>query len=92
MSKSYKKTPRIWYEKPNTKQQNRIVRRAPLTVDFTKPADFKKYKPDLDGCWWGLIWAEKDAIKQWENGEVYDDKFKTLEEWLEYYKRCTRRK
>lgn len=90
MSRSYKKHPRV--KDPANKYEKRFANKKVRNSDNIPPrGGYKKvYCSWLisDYCW---IWTKKQAIQRWEKGEAYSG-FKTLEEWLNYWEKCTRRK
>ncbi len=89
MGKSYKKNPYITQEKENTKLLNRRIRYAKL-YEFNTPGSFKRFFSN-----WGYksLWTKEDAIASYlKHPERYEKSFPTLEDWLEYWRRCAYRK
>ena len=100
MSRSYKKFP---VTKDHNKGQKQLANRKVRRTDKLHPlkgGEYKKLYPTWDICDFCWIWTEQDAIDSWYEEEAEHNKdwpwrhkeFGTLENWLNYWKRCVKRK
>lgn len=91
MSRSYKKHPRV--KDPANKNAKRFAnKKVRKTDNIPSGGGYKKIYCSWeisDYCW---IWTKKQAIQDWEKEKGYSTRFETLEEWLDYWEKCTRRK
>lgn len=92
MGKSYKKFPVVRQEKIDKKQYNRKIRHL-KSIDVLHGGQYKKLFICDD---WHYIWTKKDAINKYIESlelKIYPStKYNTLEEWLLYWEKCTKRK
>ena len=100
MSRSYRK---YYVTKDHNKGQkqlaNRKVRRV-NKLDPLKGGNYKKLYPQWDICDYCWRWTKEEAIESWyeEEAEHYNgyawrhDRFGTLENWLNYWEKCVKRK
>ena len=82
MSRSYRKHPIVVQDKEDKKSLNRKIRRDKDAV-FKTPGAFK------------YIWTEDQAITDYYGSAMspyIQDRYETLEEWLEYWRKCAYRK
>ena len=100
MSRSYKRNYRTKdHNKGQKELANRKIRRTNKLHPF-KGGDYKKFYPTWDICDYNWLWTKEEAIDIWyeEESEHYEGKawrhamFGTLEKWLQYWEKCTRRK
>lgn len=97
MSRSYKHTIGI-VKDPANKASKRFANKAVRRYKGDLPSHGKAYKKlyqsyDISDFWW--IWTKEDAIKEWEKDYPcyhYKTHFQTLEQWLNYWYKCTQRK
>lgn len=101
MSRSYRKNPMV---KDHNKGQKRIanqtLRRNNNKLESLKGGNYKKMYPQWDICDWCYVWPMQDAIDSWyeEEADHYKgwawrhEQYKTLENWLNYWEKCVRRK
>ena len=94
MSRSYKKFPvcKQQANKDSKRFANKAVRR---TKDIPNGGSYKKCFESYNICDWCYIWTKQDAIDDW-NESLYhyyrSKRFKTLEQYLAYWEKCTKRK
>ena len=91
MSRSYRKHPIVVQDKEDKKSLNRKIRRDKDAV-FKTPGAFKRHRPH-EG--WKYIWTEDQAITDYYGSAMspyIQDRYETLEEWLEYWRKCAYRK
>ena len=100
MSRSYK---RFYVVKDHNKGQkalaNRKIRRANKLTPI-KRGNYKKLYPQWEICDYCWPWTKEEAIASWyeEESEHYNNyawrhkEFKTLENWLNYWSKCVKRK
>ena len=101
MSRSYKKNPWVNDHKRNSTHQNkklasRRVRRMNKNLDGAlSPSYYKRITESYDisdYCW---RWTKEEAKQEYENwglsGYIYTN-YPTLEDWLNYWEKCCRRK
>jgi hypothetical protein len=87
MSRSYKKTPIIKYEDDkNEKQANKSLRQD--KNNLYQNSDYKKAFRNEE---WKNWWSKEDAIEWWKNHPERQEQY-TLEEWLQYWEKCVKRK
>ena len=103
MSRSFKKYPIIV---DHTAKTTKIKKRfANKTIRQDKDFDisgsaYKKRYESWDICDWRWAWTREEAIKEWydEEADHYKgyawrhDRFSSLEEWLNYWEKCVKRK
>lgn len=91
MSRSYKKYPLlIQTAGQGLKYNNRKLRYDKL-AELPDGSNFKKHSPRWCPSW-KYRWSRDEAIEQWKNDSRLQNKFLTLEEWLNYWESCTIRK
>ena len=89
MSKSYKKYPVVRQEKVDKKYYNRKLRQLKTDISY-KCGEFKKLYVCDD---WHYQWTREEAIRQYLESDRYpNESFPTLESWLQYCEKCTKRK
>lgn len=100
MSHSYRK---YYVTKDHNKGQkqlaNKKVRRT-NKLDPLKGGDYKKLYPTYDICDFCWRWTRGEAIEEWYEEEAEHNKdypwrherFGTLENWLNYWEKCVKRK
>lgn len=100
MSRSYRKN---YFVKDHNKGQKQLAnRRLRSTYKLLplKGGNYKKCYPQWDICDYLWYWSKEYAIQEWYEEEAKHYKFyawrhkeyKTLENWLNYWKKCVRRK
>lgn len=103
MSRSVKKNP---YVTDHHVKSSKISKRfANKTIRQDKDFDisgsaYKKRTESWEICDWRYIWTKQDAIDSWyeEESDSYKgrtwrhERFKTLDKWLQYWKKCVVRK
>jgi len=101
MSRSYKKHEVC--KQQNTKDMkqmaNRHVRRNMTDLPLKGKA-YKKLFESWDICDYKWIWTKEDAIREWNEAHSPSNKYRykyaascmTLEEYLAYWEKCTKRK
>lgn len=92
MSRSYKKFPIC--KDPAGKFMKRFAnKKVRHTLDIPSGGSYKKCFESWDISDWCWIWTKDQAIKDWErakdNSWVHQ---KSLEEYLQYWEKCTKRK
>jgi len=103
MSRSYKKSPYIVdHHVKTTKERKRFANktiRQDEDFDISGKA-YKKRTESWDICDYRWRWTKEEAISEWykEESACYEgvawrhDSFNTLENWLNYWAKCVRRK
>lgn len=87
MSRSYKKYPKVKQEKVDKVIWNRQLRRKLKDSELLlRGSQYKKLFPNYET--WQYRWSLEDAIQDYEPSSSYP----TLEDWIEYWKRCCYRK
>lgn len=88
MSRSYRKYPIVRQEKENHHYLNRRIRYDRLAT-FPN-SSFKR----RDSHWnnWNYRWTKEEAIQEYYEEERIRDRYPSLEEWLNYWAKCTLRK
>ena len=89
MSRSYKKFP-VCKQPANKyvkRYANKIVRH---TLDIPNGGSYRKCFESWDISDWRWIWTKDQAIEDWEH--IKDDPKETLEEYLQYWEKCAKRK
>ena len=100
MSRSYKKHSRVKdpANKGMKKYANKKVRH---TENIPNGKAYKKVFCSWDISDWNWYWSREQAIKEWEAAQYGDDiwsgswirdHFETLEKYLIYWEKCTKRK
>lgn len=100
MSRSYKKSPvrKQPADQANKRAANRRVRR---TKDIPNGGSYKKCYESWEISDWGWWSSKQDAINDWNEslsrrktsyGSYLVEHFKTLEQYLAYWEKCTKRK
>jgi len=87
MSRSYKHTPYIYYEKEDTHYLNRCLRHDKL-AEIPNGGAFKRYKKGFGS--WGQFWDWEEAKADYYT--FNRDKEYTLEEWFQCWQKWTLRK
>ena len=98
MSRSYKHNNLGIVKDPAGKNMKRFANKAVRRYKGELPAHGKSYKKlfeswNISDYYW--VWTKEDAIHEWETGQVgywHRNKFKTLQEYLAYWKKCVKRK
>ncbi len=104
MSRSYKKTPVINYERRDYSLANRYFRRQKDVEPTSAKAHYRRYCFDYG---WKYIWTKKEAIKKYETQKMiakigknsfnapfywlakeFINKYPTLESYLHYWRKC----
>lgn len=89
MSRSYKKFPVC--KQPANKYVKRCAnKKVRRTLDIPNGGSYRKCFESWDISDWCWIWTKDQAIKDWESTK--DDPKETLEEYLQYWEKCTKRK
>lgn len=100
MSRSYRK---FYAAKDNDKRQKQLANkkvRHTNKLDPLKGGEYKKIYSTWDICDYYCVWTKEDAVAEWyeEEAEHYKgyawrhSRFGTLENWLNYWEKCVRRK
>lgn len=101
MSKSYHK---YYIYKDHHKGQkqiaNRHLRKNKNKLYPLKGGDYKKLYPQWNICDWRGKWTREEAIEEWYEEECdhwgsftwRHDRYHTLENWLNYWEKCVKRK
>ena len=97
MSRSYKKSPFVTdkYNKRKGKHfANKRVRKLDLSEDALggKSVQYKRVYPQYDICDYCWYWTKEEAIKNWQETERLQQLYPTLELFLEYWAKCSKRK
>ena len=98
MSRSYKKFPIC--KDPAGKFMKRFAnKRVRHTLDIPSGGSYKKCFESWDISDWCWIWTREQAIKDWDRAHANSvgyswvrNHFNTLEEYLQYWEKCTKRK
>ena len=85
MSRSYKKYPIVRQERVETKAANRYIRHNMGVEIPPKGRYYKKVKNF--GLNWAYRWSLEDAKKEYYENEFIQRRWKTLEEYLIWYKK-----
>lgn len=92
MSRSYKKFP-VCKEPANKYVKRFANKRVRHTLDIPNGGSYKKCFESWNISDWCWIWTKDQAIKDWEctkdKSGVHQE---TLEEYLQYWEKCTKRK
>lgn len=91
MSRSYKKHPRVKdaANKGMKKFANKKVRH---TKNIPNGKAYKKVFESYDISDWCWIWTKEEAIKEWYENNWIREHYETLEKYLMYWEKCTKRK
>ena len=101
MSHSYRKFHAVKDHNKGQKQYaNKKIRRNNNKLYPLKGGNYKKMYPQWDISDYNWIWTKEDAIIEWyeEEAEHYKyyawrhERFGTLENWLNFWSRCVKRK
>lgn len=94
MSKSYKKNPGYTLEKSSRTDKrlaNKQIRKEANTSEMKlKHSDFKKVPKECYG--YKKRWTLEEALENFRRGRNLSDVFKSEDEVIEYWKRCSIRK
>lgn len=94
MSKSYKKNPGYTLEKSSRTDKrlaNKQIRKEANNSKIKfKHSDFKKVPKECYGC--KRKWTLEEAIKNFRSGRNLSNVFKSEDEVIEYWKKCSVRK
>ena len=91
MGKSYKKFPILHQEKKDDCHKlNRQIRHMKLEDEIPGHAAYKKIASGHRG--WSYIWTKEQAIQEYNQYEHIRKRYKTLDDWLNYWKSCVVRK
>ena len=101
MSRSYKKHGEM-VKQQNTRGQKKFAnRRVRRHMDALPPKgkSYKKLFSSWEICDYKWIWTKEDAIREWNEAHSTPSEYKyscasrmTLEEYLAYWEKCTKRK
>ena len=100
MSRSYRK---YYVSKDHNKGQKQLANRKVRRVNKLDPLKGKNYKklyPTWNICDYCWRWTREEAIRFWYEEEAEHnkgrtwrhDRFGTLENWLNYWEKCVKRK
>lgn len=89
MSRSIKKFPIIKQEKVNKKIWNKRMRRKSLDFNM-RGSQYKKCMVNWDN--WQYPWFIERAIRNYKTDRFLQKQFSSLEDYLNYYKKCCIRK
>lgn len=89
MSRSYKKYPILRQETEDYNYLNRQIRRDKF-AEFLTPGAFKRHRPHYST--WAYRWSKEEAIEDWYRDTYTSSRFKSLDEWLNYWAKCVYRK
>ena len=91
MSRSYKKHPRVKdaANKGMKKFANKKVRH---TKNIPNGKAYKKLFESWDISDWNWHWTKEEAIKEWYENNWIQEHYETLEKYLMYWEKCTKRK
>lgn len=102
MSRSYRHSDIVKQQNTKGMKQyaNRKVRRCYKNDDLPmKGKSYKKLFQSWDICDWKWIWTKQEAIEEWnrpDGNKYYSSylhrRYGTLEEYLKYWEKCTKRK
>ena len=90
MGKSYKKFPVVRQEKEDYHYLNRQIRHMKLEDEIPGHAAYKKIASGRRA--WSYIWTTEQAIQEYNQYKRIRKRYKTLEDWLNYWKSCVVRK
>lgn len=89
MGKSYRKFPVVRQERVDKEIYNRRFRRLKDGVPYKGGQYKKKYVIDD----WHYCWTKEDAILQYERDiEWLQDRYPTLDDWLQHWEKSVKRK
>ena len=96
MSRSYKKNP-FTTDQRNKRIGKRFANKRVRKSAFEdalqgKSADYKKLYEQYDICDYRWRWSKEDAIKDYYENERLQQLYPTLELFLEYWAKCSKRK
>lgn len=90
MSRSYKHTPIIRYEKEDYHILNRKIRRNKNTAEIASHGGYRRFS--LHCSTWKSRWTKKSAIRKYYSntywGKLLRSEYPTLEDYLLYWKKC----
>ena len=90
MSRSYKHTPIIRYEKEDYHILNRKIRRNKNTAEIAPYSGYRRFS--LHCNTWKSRWTKKAAIRKYYSntywGKLLRSEYLTLEDYLLYWKKC----
>lgn len=90
MSRSYKKFPVC--KQPANKYVKRYAnKKVRHTLNIPNGGSYKKCFESWDISDWRWIWTKDQAVKDWEQDNSWVCK-ESLEEYLQYWEKCTKRK
>lgn len=91
MGKSYKRYPIVRQERENYHYLNRQIRRDKL-AKIPKGGSYRRHRPHWNT--WAYRWTKEQAIQEYESNEFnwINEKFPTLEDYLNYWESITLRK
>lgn len=89
MSHSYKKFPKVIQEKKDCRYLNRQLRHDKL-AEVPKGSSYKRVYTSWHD--WSYYWGREQAIRDYAVKDRIKRRFPTLEDYLEYWERCTIRK
>lgn len=103
MSRSYKKHPYVTDHHVKTSKKRKRFANKTIRQDKTfdmNGSSYKKRYCSWDICDYRYQWTREEAIKEWyeEESDHYDGyawkhkRFSSLEEWLNYWEKCVKRK
>lgn len=94
MSRSYKK--HSFCKDSSTKKMKKYAnKKVRHTKDIPNGKAYRKVFPSWDISDWNWYWSKLDAIKKYQSRgpqDKYLDDFETLEKYLLYWEKCTKRK
>ena len=90
MSRSYRRTPIVRYEKEDYSILNRKFRRQKNTAEIASHSGYRRFSPHWSS--WKVRWTRDEAIKAYYDssflGEQLRSCYATLEDYLIYWKKC----
>ena len=94
MSRSYKKTP-VCKDSPSKSSKRFANKKVRRTLDIPNGGSYKKCYESWDISDWACIWTKEDAIRDWNRKAASlnrQSRYETLEEYLQYWEKCAKRK
>lgn len=89
MSRSVRKYPIVRQEKEDYRYLNRQLRHDKY-AEFPKGGAYRRHRPHWYS--WSYRWSKEDAIKSYYKRSWIQDRYPTLDDWLNYWESCCIRK
>jgi hypothetical protein len=97
MSRSYKKHP-VCKDSANQEEKRIANKKVRHTLNIPSGGSYKKCYESWNISDWCWRWTKEEAIRDWEKAQEDPDNswisshFETLEQYLQYWEKCTKRK